>query len=472
MYFRIKQVNGERYLQLVNSKRSKNGPRQEVKASLGSVSKLLETGQLKNMIRTLNTLDPDSHEYNEPETPRLSDFSFGDKNREIIRNVSAECGINHWLEEVSDAIICSDEIYDIIGNFVFKQWDQVPLGNEILSIATRVSDHWCSNDQPSNLGSLSEFLVSTMERNAISELSVAFHDVTLGTKGFSEIRLVTVANRSGELIVAEILPRALPLKNAARTVLSNMRRALDTRQVTLHFEAARGSAKMMEELAQFDLPYIALLRRPFDSIYGTSSEILDIFELTPPKNSIIRNSKARYIKAISENGSFHDSRRRNLLIAHLESSSRIGIDTNFNHRQFEMRRQQIENWDGVTLLVTNLSDSPRSIFDRYANGFIGSPDILKEYQDLSMNIIKGDLSGSEAVKVLNAWLFLLPAICKVRNEIARSVAPEERGLIPWPNMHELLNAEYRADGDCIDHEGIRIKIQKLINGNRNSTNRI
>jgi hypothetical protein len=380
LFFRLKRARGIEYLQVVANNRQGPQVRQKVLASLGRVDDLRADGSLHRLIGTGAAMSNDaiflappnfgaSLELVQDETLQVMLVELLTEHPRCAEVISTVCQTNPAIFRR----LVAEVTFSGLGKALTGASSQhfLGLGQEedgarrrevstIVDLAGAVSGPDNGRDEGLVLG------IRTAAQNAarpsLMHGAVSFVSATI----------------TGTPLAAGHWPAHLPPLKAVRDVSVQIAKRLAANDIAVVFDRTFASPAFLSALGKLDLRFILPLResavRP-DPRYRMSDWICH--DTRPPRrdegserNEFEAAARGiRFVKIVDRSAAERDWRLRNVQLERLEHTVDALGPVAQGFARLNTARQALlegEEWDGVTLLATNLLAEPKEIARRYA----------------------------------------------------------------------------------------------------------
>lgn len=363
MFLREKKVGGAKYVQLVQSKRTPDGPRGKVVASFGRKDQLIESGQVDQLAAAFARLGSTGVYLN-----------AGTK-------VSVEKTCSHELKRlVIEKALKTTDIGKRCVKLLGLDDNTLPQFSGLLSglmfPSSQSVTHFDFSALP-DIDKLSEKIASVVTAGNTEDSALVVHIQREGGHDPSGSALnllrssitATAVNSYGQILMVTHWQEHRPLIDMISENVERLLYALPGRRlvVSLDTNLVRKDRVMLRKqlIASFhtsDVYFVTAVREPSIRLARMPQEVYEQRPNKPPMGDV---GDFRYVKAIDPTVAYQEQAVREFQL-HQVKSSKASLDTEGKSRSAAIEALEgMAAWDGGTLLVSNLKGEPENIVSAY-----------------------------------------------------------------------------------------------------------
>ena len=360
MFLRRKKVGRYHYLQILESERTQDGPRNRVVASLGREDKLRESGELDRLVERLGYR-----------------VAPGDR----ARTLSA----TGTLPDVEEPVGTTTRLplrKGVLGRIIAER-AVAALGLHDVMEAIALTD----SEREGAVGALAEALVPerarldpapliALGRNERAHARLLARMVTIGagrerllvnvarsvppTDRLSPLRgtiCATATTAAGLPLMGACWPEASSLPAMIQSRVEEMLRSLPGRRLTLSLEHHLVTVRLLRSLHDAGVRFQVCLFEPSTTLERVPERV---FEERIPSGPFHEIAGLRYVRALDPAVASREQAARGALLSRMSQADHNGSTA--GRRAMEKVRS-LERWDGATLVVTNATVSPREVME-------------------------------------------------------------------------------------------------------------
>jgi hypothetical protein len=246
-----------------------------------------------------------------------------------------------------------------------------------------------------------------------------------------------VATGEGTVLEVQHMPAVLPLGYVVQHKVAAVQRTLNAGRVAFVGDPAAAGQRLVTDLAGARLPFIVALRHA-----GEASEVLarrsqvECHEIRPLPEAAGVARGVRRIRCLMPWAADSAARHRTMMIDLVRAlSQREGLGVPMLAR-FGERVGEAEEWEGVTLLTTNLDWTPNELYRTFA-ACAGFGEIEDDFSDLFAALLSTDLGCDSICSVLSGWQILMPAVLAIRSTMFVALKGADDDL-DWEKVRTAL----------------------------------
>lgn len=429
MFLRKKKVGSSYYFQLVESSRTKDGPRLKIHATLGRADHLEESGKLDRLAANFAKYSQSAlllSRAGPADAIRLPAAALQDL---VVRKVLAMDGLLQPVKSFVSGSSTPADLRHALRQALFEPGavtstrvlrSILGMGGHAEAVATLISGQCDATDQ--------ELFVYVDKHPAgVRRMSLLSGSIT-----------VTAVNSAGHALMFSHWLEYLQFPEMLRQQLDRFRSVLDKDRIVLVLGRSLINPRLIGYLTNQRIAFVAPLHEPGALLGQIPGQVVEEKPESPPFEDI---RTLRYVRAVDNHVAMKERQVREFQQARIRGLMAANPMQARMHHDALSRMDQVARFDGTTLLATNLEEtSPRDILQAYLLGQRGrrfqhqaaaylarlsiSPDLPRDIEPL--------FSGGLTLQLLAAHL---------AERIAEIVSGHLGQTVQWPAIAFALNHE-------------------------------
>jgi hypothetical protein len=426
MFLRKKKVGSSYYFQLVESSRTKNGPRLKIHATLGRADQLEESGKLDKLAENFvkyssNTLLLSKSK--PADAMRVPAHALQDL---VIRRLLAIHRLDQPVKSFIAGTSTPADLRAALRQALFERGvvnsprvlkSVLDMAGHAEAVAGLIADE-CEPDQR---------LFIYVEKQPTRRLTLLGGSIT-----------ATAVNASGRVLMVAHWLEYLQFPEMLRHHVDHFRSVLDKDQVVIVLGRSLLNPRMVAHFAASRIPFVVPLHEPSALLDAEPSQVFEEKPETPPFEDV-RN--LRYVRAVDNHVAMKERQIREFQQTRIR---RLMSDNQMHarmHHEALARMGQVARFDGTTLLATNLEDAtPRDILQAYLAGQRGRRFQLQASRYLAELSMSPDLPR-DIEPLLAGGLTLQLLATYLADRLAEIVSEQSGAEVDWPQVAFILNHE-------------------------------
>ncbi len=405
MYIRTKKVGGASYVQLVESARTKQGPRAKVIASLGRADALQTSGNLSRLaagFAKLAGIEISSDALSDVTVRAVSSRKL---QHQLYARVARELRFSDACAGLAGTNLSSAELGDMLGQSFFAggvEPHQLSALGSVEGLHTKVAS-----------------AVSAEEDDDRLVVHISKSGPPIGPPSLlSGFISATAVNGTGQVLMTAHWLDSLPMQDMVAMHIERILRVLPGRRLTIVVDRTAMSKRLIAELAASDTRFVAPVREPGQLLDQMPDDIHERRLEDAPFGEI---GSFRYVSGSDRDIAYKERQVRAFHLSQIEAYSPDDLRFSRISARLSEKVQRMERWDGATLLASNMEGEARSVMAAYmgglearafvsdlfnaCSGIIGDPDLPRDLSTLidgiaSVNILNRELARRLVEKVL------------------------------------------------------------------------
>ncbi|WP_161140788.1 hypothetical protein [Propylenella binzhouense] len=404
MFFRRKQTRGIDYLQIVESLRVDGRPRQVVRASLGRLDDVNGVGDLDRLLENGASHTPTgvflSPHVSEPVALREDDSLAG----RLVSGALARAQLTGAQRDLAKACRAPILVLSLLQRVVFPGCQRMPITEAEIAALARLGETPTEAEEPHDRAPPPDRGETRLANGAAGDHLLAVRIGARGHRRASPVRglaLALVVTREGAVLAQEHWPVQLPLPETVASLSARLRERTGAGRVVVVGDGFAITERAASALHERKIPYVAALRGAAN-LTDSADTCWEAHEVRPQGQATQTARGLRYIRCLGKRAAEEDRRLRTLQLARFERSVHRFRVPGAVAATMHRRLSEAGDWDGVTLLATNLPDPPSDIASLYLAGSVADTweRELTEFGAAILDISDGKF---DVQAVLDGW---------------------------------------------------------------------
>jgi len=426
MFLRKKKVGSSYYFQLVESSRTKNGPRLKIHATLGRADQMEESGNLDRLAATFVKYSQDTMLLSRSKPADAVRLAAATLQDHVIRKLLVLDGLDQPLKALMSDGTSPADLREAIRQAMFEPGTVtsprllksiLDMGGQAEAVAKLIA-RGCEED---------ERLFVYLDKHPANgrRLTLLSGSIT-----------ATAVNSSGRVLMLTHWLEYLPFPEMLQSHLDHMRATLGDTQVVVILGRSLINPRLIGYFAHQRLPFVAPLHEPGALLSAIPSQVFEEKPETPPFEDI---RTLRYVRAVDNQVAHRERQVREFQQTRIRNLIRTNQRQARLHHDALARMAQVARFDGTTLLATNLEDaSPKDILQTYLFGLTG-----RRFQTLATAYLARLSSSPDLPRdiepLLGGGLTLHLLATHIADRLTRLICDHTGDAHAWPQIAFVLN---------------------------------
>ncbi|MGQ7794092.1 hypothetical protein ACUN0C_16925 [Faunimonas sp. B44] len=288
---------------------------------------------------------------------------------------------------------------------------------------------------------VSDGLARAFARDGADDILLAVRLGGRGTGRLSPIRGIVFGLAilpSGVAVDYEHWPHQIPIHEVVASLGARLRDRLQARRMIVIGDGAAINERVAAALAERDIPYVAMLRGGVHAEDGADGPF-EAHEVKPQGQNAGAGRAPRYVRFLCKRAAEGERRLRHLQGVRFDHAvGRLGIPPGFAAAA-KRKLQEAADWDGLTLLATNLPDPPAAVAQMYAAASTAA-DWETEMADFGSALLEWQHGGLELEAALAGWTRMALLGFALRHVLTAECRRATGQAVTWPALARALQA--------------------------------
>ena len=437
MFLRKKKVGSSYYFQLVESSRTKNGPRLKIHATLGRADHLEESGKLDRLAANFVKYSQDTLLLSRSKPAQAARLPASALQDVVIRKLLSMGKLDQPLKAFISESSTPADLREALRQALFEP-GTVTSPKVLKSIL--------------DMGAHAEAVAGLIANECEADNRLFVHlDKHPGSARRNTLLsgsiTATAVNSGGRVLMMTHWLEYLPFPEMLEMHLDYLRTALGKEEVVVVLGRALLNQRLVAFFVNQALPFVAPLHEPGTLLSAIPGQVFEEKPETPPFEDI---RSLRYVRAVDNQVAHKEGQIREFQQTRIRGMMQANPRQARLHHDALARMAQMSRFEGTTLLATNLEEaSPKDILQTYLFGQTGRRFQLLAAQYLMRLSMSPDLPRDIEPLLSGGLTLHLLANC-LADRLSGMVECHAGEHVAWPQIAFVLNHEAPL---VIDAEG-------------------